>query len=104
MEIDLDGTAYVAQTDSESRSLLMAIYFTAKSGGLPDGQNWRMRDNSYPLLSSVQIVALGDAVNAMITACYDQQAAHDAAIDALANVNACKTYDCSVGYPAVPQI
>tara|TARA_A100000171_G_scaffold6710_2_gene5235 strand:+ start:39001 stop:39666 length:666 start_codon:yes stop_codon:yes gene_type:complete len=104
VEIDLDGTAYVAQTDSESRSLLMAIYFTAKSGGLPDGQNWRMRDNSYPLLSSVQIVALGDAVNAMITACYDQQAAHDAAIDALANVNACKTYDCSVGYPAVPQI
>jgi len=104
VEIDLDGTAYVAQTDSESRSLLMAVYFKALSGGLPDGRKWRFRDNSYPLLTAAQIIALGDAVDAMVSACYDQQDAHDEAIELLPNLNACKTYDCSVGYPAVPQI
>lgn len=102
VEIDLDGTTYVAQTDSESRSLLMAVYFKALSGGLPDGRKWRFLDNSYPLLTAAQIIALGDAVDAMVSACYDQQDQHDAAIDALANVNACKTYDCSVGYPSAP--
>lgn len=102
--INIDGTNYVAQTDSESRSLLMAIYFKALTGGLPDGQNWRMQDNSYPLLTSAQIVELGDAVNGMIAQCYDQQAAHDAAIDALPDLESCIAYDCTAGYPALPEI
>jgi len=102
VEIDLDGTTYVAQTDSESRSLLMAVYFKALSGGLPDGRKWRFLDNSYPLLTAAQIIALGDAVDAMVSACYDQQDAHDEAIELLPNLNACKTYDCSAGYPPVP--
>lgn len=102
VEFGLEGTTYVVQTDGDSRSLLMAVYFKALTGGLPGGRGWRMRDNSYPHLTSAQIVSLGDAVNDMIAACYDQQAAHDVAIDALPDVEACKTYDCSAGYPAAP--
>lgn len=104
VEFYLEGTAYVAQTDSESRSLLMAVYFKALTGGLPDGRGWRMRDNSYPHLTSPQIVSLGDAVNDMIAACYDQQAAHDVAIDALPDLASCKIYDCSAGYPLAPDL
>ncbi|KZB51138.1 DUF4376 domain-containing protein [Thalassospira xiamenensis] len=102
VEFELGGTTYIAQTDSESRSLLMAVYFNALSGGLPNGRNWRFRDNSYPHLTSAEIIALGEAVNAMVAACFDQQAAHDAAIDALADLDACKDYDCSFGYPVPP--
>ena len=102
VEFELGGTTYIAQTDSESRSLLMAIYFKALTGGLPDGRNWRFRDNSYPLLTSAEIIALGEAVNVMVAACYDQQAAHDAAIAALPDLGACQAYNCAVGYPAAP--
>lgn len=104
VEFELGGTTYVAQTDSESRALLMAVYFNALAGGLPDGRNWRFRDNSYPLLTSAEIIALGEAVNVMVAACFDQQAAHDAAIDALPDLDACKGYNCSLGYPAGPAI
>lgn len=104
VEFELGGTTYVAQTDSESRSLLMAVYFNALAGGLPDGRNWRFRDNSYPHLTSAEIIALGEAVNVMVAACYDQQAAHDAAIAALPDLDACKAYNCATGYPAVPSL
>ena len=104
VEFDLNGATLIAQTDSESRSLLMASYFKAVIGALPNGRNWRFLDNSYPLLTTAQVIALGDTVDAMVSACYDQQNAHDAAIALLPDLDACKAYDCSVGFPAVPSI
>ncbi|SOC28228.1 DUF4376 domain-containing protein [Thalassospira xiamenensis] len=102
VEFDLDGEIMIAQTDSESRSLLMGVYFKAVSGGLPNGRNWRFLDNSYPLLTTAQVIALGDTVDTMVSACYDQQDAHDAAIEALPDIEACITYDCTAGFPAAP--
>lgn len=102
VEFDLDGEIKIAQTDSESRSLLMASYFKAVSGGLPNGRKWRFLDNSYPLLTTAQVIALGDTVDAMVKACYDQQELHDNAIELLPDVMACTAYNCEAGYPAFP--
>mgnify|MGYP000339027564 CR=1 FL=1 len=102
VEFDLNGETKIAQTDGESRSLLMASYFKALSGGLPNGRKWRFLDNSYPLLTTEQVIALGDAVDAMVSACYDQQDAHGAAINLLPDLADCKAYNCEAGYPALP--
>ena len=102
VEFDLNGEIKIAQTDSESRSLLMASYFKAVSGGLPNGRKWRFLDNSYPLLTTDQVIALGDTVDAMVKACFDQQELHDNAIELLPDVAACIAYECKAGYPAFP--
>lgn len=103
IEFAVGETTYLVQTDADSRSLIDSTFALAVNGYLPDGRGWRMGDNSYPTLTQQQLIDMALAVGAMVGDCYDVQSELETAIDALVDIEACMAFDCSTGFPAVPE-
>lgn len=101
---EVGGTDYIVQTDAESRSLIDSTFSLAVNGYLSGGRGWRMADNSYPTLTQQELIDMALAVGGMVGACYDAQSVLETAIDALPDVPACITFDCTAGFPAEPSI
>lgn len=104
IEFAVGETTYLVQTDADSRSLIDSTFALAVNGYLPDGRGWRMGDNSYPTLTQQELIDMALAVGAMVGACYDAQSTLEAEIDALPDLDACMSYDCSAGYPPAPDL
>jgi len=101
---DVNGTAYVVQTDERSLALLDRIAKRAKANQLENGQVVRMADNSSPLLTQQQIIDLDLAVSAMLCDCTDAQTEREYAIDALPDdLQAHIDFDVTAGFPAFPE-
>lgn len=85
-------------TDLTSQSKLTgALNFVGRN---PARQiKWKAKDGAFVALTRVQIESIADTVGEFVAKCYDNEAAHAAAIDALLTVDAVDAYDMSTGWP-----
>lgn len=88
-------TAYVVQTDSDSRREMTGAVVSINEAGLPD-MSWRMMDNSLAAIPAADFKTMALAVSAHVQACYVQQANIEAALDAAADPT---IEDITLGWP-----
>lgn len=68
------------ETDPESRGILTAAYFLAKTNPDYTIPNWKIDDGVYATLAANAIIEAGDAVTAFVQRCFDKNADVDKAI------------------------
>ena len=102
-----EGESYLVQTDEMSRANI------AEKGRLADRRvaaaddtliPFRMADNSTPKITPAEMVAIADAVAILRDDCIENLDAVWSLIDALPDLDACIAFDCSTGFPGVPDL
>lgn len=100
-----EGESYLVQTDEMSRANI------AEKGRLADRRvaaadatliPFRMADNSTPKITPAEMVQIADAVAILRDDCIENLDAVWTSIEALPDLDACIAFDCSTGFPAVP--
>lgn len=93
-------TTHVLQTDEQSLNRIANTQmFIDKAGRASQGS--RMRNNQIETLAAADFQDLAVAVGTHVDDCYQAQAIHEAAIDALTDSQAVIDYDVTTGWPAV---
>ncbi len=89
-------------TDADSqRKIVGAVTaaMIAKQAGAPFSIDWTMADNSVVTHSADQLIAMGMAVTAFLSACQNAGTAIRDAIDAAISADALAAIDITIGYP-----
>lgn len=60
---------------------------------------WKTSDEQFISLNRAQIEGLSDGVGEFVASCFDAEAAHYAAINALTSIAAAQAYDINTGWP-----
>ncbi|MGQ9367404.1 DUF4376 domain-containing protein [Azospirillum sp. ST 5-10] len=85
-------------TDDRSKLLLNGKYRVAEKS--PDaGHRWKSEDGTELVLTSAQVIAIGDAVADHVQACFDRELDLIAAIDAATTVQAVAAVAIETGWP-----
>ncbi len=101
------GESYTVQTDEMSRANI------AEKGRLADRRvaasdatliPFRMADNSTPKITPAEMVQIADTVAILRDDCIENLDAVWSLIDALPDLDACIAFDCSTGFPAIPDL
>ena len=86
------------KTDIESQGKLTgALAFVGRSPNRTI--KWKAADNTFVNLTKAQIESLSDGTGEFIAKCYDNEATHYSAVDALVTVASIAAYDFSTGWP-----
>ncbi|KZB73237.1 MULTISPECIES: DUF4376 domain-containing protein [Thalassospira] len=102
-----EGESYLVQTDEMSRANI------AEKGRLADRRvaasdatliPFRMADNSTPKITPAEMVQIADTVAILRDDCIENLDDVWALIEALPDLDACIAFDCSTGFPAVPDL
>jgi hypothetical protein len=88
--------AHIA-TDDRSRANLIAVRIKVKESAAYT-VNWKT-DTGFVTLTAAQIIAIADAVAFHIQECFDNEADHATAIEALTDVQTAIAYDFTTGWP-----
>jgi hypothetical protein len=101
-----EGEFYLVQSDVMSRANILEKEALAQrriAAANSDLIPFRMADNSTPKITPAEMVAIADAVAVLRDNCIDNLDTVETAIDALPDLAACVAFDCSTGFPAVPE-
>lgn len=101
-----EGEIYLVQTDVMSRANVLEKEALAQrriAASNADLIPFRMADNSTPKITPTEMVAIADAVAVLRDDCIDNLDTVETAIDGLEDLAACMAFDCSAGFPAVPE-
>lgn len=94
-----DGSVF--DSDAEISQPRMLGAFTSALAGAwpPEGVAWRLRDNTWRVLSAADVQSIWAALQARIQALFAAFAAHEAAVNAETSIGALRTYDVEAGWP-----
>ncbi len=95
---------FIVDSDLESRVNLVGIDNMAKSGDLGAGIKFTMADDSEPELTPVELMDLTKSVGVFVVTVHGIKKATLRAINALADLDACKAFDVKAGFPDIPII
>lgn len=93
--IVVGGRAFA--TDERTRTVLIGSRIVAKEDATYTVE-WKFADG-FATLTASELIAASNAVGAHVRACFAAEAAHVAAIEALAEQQAVIDYDIAVGWP-----
>lgn len=97
---DGGATVHVVQTDERSLNRVAnTLLLLDKTGRATQG--WRMRNDRVETVAAADFLDMAIAVGDHVDACYQAQASHEVAIDALSDAQAVIDYDITTGWPAV---
>jgi hypothetical protein len=100
-QVEMGGTTVAGiplKTDAESQSKMTgALSFVARKPAR--AIKWKGADGSFTTLNKAQIEALSDGAGEFVALCFDAEAAHNVAINALATVADCRAYNINTGWP-----
>lgn len=101
-----EGESYFVQTDVMSRANILEKEALAQrriAASNTDLIPFRMADNSTPKITPTEMVEIADAVAVLRDDCIGNLDTVETAIEALSDLSACMAFDCSTGFPAVPE-
>lgn len=83
-----------------SQPRLLGAFTTVLAGGWPaEGVAWRLKDNTWRVLSASDVQSLWAAFQFRMTALFDAFAAHEAAVKAATSISVLQTYNVDAGWP-----
>ena len=90
----------VIPTDDRGRANVDAVSLAATRDPTFVLNSWKVANGVYITLNATQIVALGNALLAFVQACFDNEKALSAQINAAAGIVAIQAIDITTGWPA----
>jgi hypothetical protein len=97
----INGALWDVDPQSQTNIVGVVALATALGGNLPSTfPGWRDKNNIMHPMTGAQVIGLGAAVFAHLSATYYTMWAHKAAIKALTDINAVYTYDYTTNWPA----
>lgn len=93
-----DGSEFDSDT-AVSQPRLLGLFATAISGGIPaSGYPWRLKDNSWRVLSAADAIAVWRAFQSNMASLFAAFAVHEATVTALTSADALRAYDVEAGW------
>lgn len=100
-QVETGGTTVAGmqvKTDAGSQAKLTgALNFVGRNPNRTI--KWKKADSTFAAINKATIETLSDAVGEFVTKCFDAEAAHYAAIDALTTPEQLAAYDITTGWP-----
>lgn len=93
----IKGVLVKADASLQAR-LTGTLNFVSRNPGRPI--KWKSANGDFATLNKIDIEKLSDAVGEFIAKCFDAEAAHYAAIDALTTPEQVSSYNIETGWPA----
>jgi hypothetical protein len=87
------------KTDPTTTSMISSAYTKAVADPSYTIRNWKMNTGVFASLDAATIIATGDAIEAHVQACFDQEAKLTTAIMLAKNVKALASIDIENGWP-----
>ncbi|WP_421780713.1 hypothetical protein [Kiloniella litopenaei] len=98
------GESYVVDTSLEDRVNIVGLDNMAKEGDLADQLVFSMADNQEVPLTDAEFMVMAKAVGAFVITVHGIKKNTIKAIDALPDLDACKAFDPTAGFPSIPEI
>lgn len=94
-----DGSVF--DSDAEvSQPRLLGAFTTVIAGGWPaEGVAWRLKDNTWRVLSAADVQNLWAAFQTRMLSLFGAFAAHEAAVNAETDISVLRNYDTEAGWP-----
>lgn len=93
-----DGSTFDSDT-AVSQPRLLGLFATAIAGGIPpSGYPWRLKNNSWRVLSAADAIAVWGAFQGHMAALFGAFAVHEATVTALTSADALRAYDVEAGW------
>lgn len=94
-----DGSVF--DTDPQiSQPRLLGAFTTTIAGGWPaEGVEWRLKDNTWRVLSAADVQSLWATFQTRMLSLFGAFAAHEAAVNAETDISVLRNYDTEAGWP-----
>lgn len=94
-----DGSVF--DTDPQiSQPRLLGAFTTTIAGGWPaEGVEWRLKDNTWRVLSAADVQSLWAAFQTRMLSLFGAFAAHEAAVNAETDISVLRSYDTEAAWP-----
>ncbi len=87
------------KTDETTTANITAAYFKASQDPSYVVSNWKMETGFFTALDAATVIAIGDAIEEHVQACFDREADLTTAIMLAADVAALNAIDIETGWP-----
>ncbi len=87
------------KTDETTTEKITAAYFKASQDPSYVVRNWKMETGFFTALDAATVIAIGDAIEEHVQACFDREADLTTAIMLAADVAALNAIDIETGWP-----